>query len=114
TEEDARAREGQPTPHRREEAAGLEAEDRERHGEEEGDHYIAAASAHAPALNARRNAGAIRGANCAPAPRSVSASAGRAGSARRYGRVDVIASNASTTASRRAPSGTSVPGRRVG
>ena len=57
-----------------------------------------------------RNPSTISGSNCVPAQRSISAAASSAASAGRYGRPEVIASNASATARIRPSSGIVGPG----
>ena len=83
-------------------------------GDALGLYEAAAVASSAPALQASRKAPATLGSNCEPAQRSTSWTAAAIGSARRYGRIEVMASNASATASRRASSGMSSPERPVG
>ena len=68
----------------------------------------------APRSSARHSASTIRGSNCVPAWRRSSATANSWPGAVRYGRSDVIASNASATRMIRDSSGISSPARRSG
>ena len=67
-----------------------------------------------PESSAAKNPSTISGSNCVPVQRSISAAATSGGSAERYGRPEVIASNASATARIRPSTGIAVPARRVG